>query len=190
MGRRAARSALTDAAAAADAKNKKEAARGGRGWRRRTESGIYRRSSWMAGKTNQSINEPSTCQFPPQESNESIQYFSHLPRYNLVSSFQRYIKRIMTYWTYPLRNVFAGARATTDLRSADLKSLSRLQRLSAHFTSFTSAPLHEIFGIGGASIYDVRKIFGILDPSPHCQHLGLIYSTKFTQPPLLHLLLG
>ena len=31
MGRRAARSALTDAAAAADAKNKKEAARGGRG---------------------------------------------------------------------------------------------------------------------------------------------------------------
>ena len=41
----------------------------------------------------------------------------------------------------------------------------------------------------GASIYDVRKIFGILDPSP-CPHLGLIYNTKFTQPPLLHLLLG
>ena len=42
----------------------------------------------------------------------------------------------------------------------------------------------------GASIYDVRKIFGILDPLPPCPHLGLIYSTKFTKPPLLHLLLG
>ena len=27
-------------------------------------------------------------------------------------------------------------------------------------------------------------------PSPPCPHLGLIYSTKFTQPHLLHLLLG
>ena len=27
-------------------------------------------------------------------------------------------------------------------------------------------------------------------PSPPCPHLGLICSTKFTQPPLLHLLLG
>ena len=26
--------------------------------------------------------------------------------------------------------------------------------------------------------------------TPPCPHLGLIYSTKFTQPPLLHLLLG
>ena len=42
----------------------------------------------------------------------------------------------------------------------------------------------------GASIYDVRKIVGILDPSPPCPHSGLIYSTKFMQPPLLHLLLG
>ena len=42
----------------------------------------------------------------------------------------------------------------------------------------------------GASIYDVRKIFGILDPLPHCPHLGLMYSIKFMQPPLLHLLLG
>ena len=41
-----------------------------------------------------------------------------------------------------------------------------------------------------ASIYDVRKIVGILDPPPPCPHLGLIYSTKFMQPPLLHLLLG
>ena len=36
----------------------------------------------------------------------------------------------------------------------------------------------------GASIYDVCKIFGILDPFPTCLHLGLIYSTKFTQPPV------
>ena len=42
----------------------------------------------------------------------------------------------------------------------------------------------------GPSIYDVRKNFGILDPLPPCPHLGLIYSTKFMQPPLLHLLLG
>ena len=42
----------------------------------------------------------------------------------------------------------------------------------------------------GPSIYDVRKNFGNLDPLPPCPHLGLIYSTKFTQPPLLHLLLG
>ena len=42
----------------------------------------------------------------------------------------------------------------------------------------------------GPSIYDVRKILGFLDPLPPCPHLGLIYSTKFTQPPLLHLLLG
>ena len=42
----------------------------------------------------------------------------------------------------------------------------------------------------GPSIYDVRKILGFFDPLPPCLHLGLIYSTKFTQPPLLHLLLG
>ena len=33
------------------------------------------------------------------------------------------------------------------------------------------------------------KFWDFLTPSP-CPHLGLIYSTKFTQPPLLHLLLG
>ena len=32
------------------------------------------------------------------------------------------------------------------------------------------------------------KFSGFLTPSP-CLHLGLIYSTYFTQPPLLHLLL-
>ena len=42
----------------------------------------------------------------------------------------------------------------------------------------------------GASIFDVRKLFWILDTLPLCPHLGLIYSTKFKQPPLLHLLLG
>ena len=40
----------------------------------------------------------------------------------------------------------------------------------------------------GPSIYYVRKILGFFDPP--CPHLGLIYSTKFTQPPLLNLLLG
>ena len=34
------------------------------------------------------------------------------------------------------------------------------------------------------------KFSGFWTPSPPCPHLGLIYSTKFTQPPLLHLLLG
>ena len=36
----------------------------------------------------------------------------------------------------------------------------------------------------------VRKMLGFFDPLPPCPYLGLIYSTKFTQPPLLHLLLG
>ena len=30
----------------------------------------------------------------------------------------------------------------------------------------------------------------MFDPLPTCLHFGLIYSTKFTQPPLLHLHLG
>ena len=34
------------------------------------------------------------------------------------------------------------------------------------------------------------KFSGFWTPSPLCLHLGLIYSTKFTQPPLQHLLLG
>ena len=34
------------------------------------------------------------------------------------------------------------------------------------------------------------KFSGFWTPSPPCPHLGLIYSTKFMQPPLLHLLLG
>ena len=34
------------------------------------------------------------------------------------------------------------------------------------------------------------KFWDFLTPSPPCLHLGLIYSTKFTQPPLQHLLLG
>ena len=43
----------------------------------------------------------------------------------------------------------------------------------------------------GPCTYDVCKIFGIFDPlPPPCLHLGPIHSTKFTQPPLLHLLLG
>ena len=34
------------------------------------------------------------------------------------------------------------------------------------------------------------KFLGFLTPSPPCQHFGLIYSTKITQPPLLHQYLG
>ena len=34
------------------------------------------------------------------------------------------------------------------------------------------------------------KFSGFLTPSPPCLHFGPIHSTKFTQPPLLHLLLG
>ena len=34
------------------------------------------------------------------------------------------------------------------------------------------------------------KFLDFLTPSLPCPHLGLIYSTKFTQPPLQHLLLG
>ena len=33
----------------------------------------------------------------------------------------------------------------------------------------------------GPSTYDVRKILVFFDPLPPCPHLGLIYSTKFTQ---------
>ena len=42
----------------------------------------------------------------------------------------------------------------------------------------------------GSCTNEVGKIFGIFDPLSPCLHLGLIYSTKFTQPPLLHLLFG
>ena len=35
----------------------------------------------------------------------------------------------------------------------------------------------------GPSIYEVRKILGFFDPLPPCPHLGLIYSTKFTNLP-------
>ena len=34
------------------------------------------------------------------------------------------------------------------------------------------------------------KVSGFLTPSPPCLYFGPIHSTKFTQPPLLHLLLG
>ena len=34
------------------------------------------------------------------------------------------------------------------------------------------------------------KFWVFLTPSPPCLHFGPIHSTKFTQPPLLHLLLG
>ena len=53
-----------------------------------------------------------------------------------------------------------------------------------------SSRLETSFSHLGPSIYDVRKILGFFDLLPPCPHLGLIYSTKFTQPPLLHLLLG
>ena len=42
----------------------------------------------------------------------------------------------------------------------------------------------------GACSYDVCKTFGIFDPLPPCLHFGPIHGTKFTQPLLLHLLLG
>ena len=32
---------------------------------------------------------------------------------------------------------------------------------------------------------EVRKILGFLTPSTPCPHLDLIYTTKFTRPPLL-----
>ena len=34
------------------------------------------------------------------------------------------------------------------------------------------------------------KFLGFLTPFPPCLHFGPIHSTKFTQPPLLHMLLG
>ena len=42
----------------------------------------------------------------------------------------------------------------------------------------------------GPCTYDVHKVFGDFDPLPPCLNLGPIHSTKYTQPPLLHLLLG
>ena len=36
----------------------------------------------------------------------------------------------------------------------------------------------------GAAINDIRKIFRLSDPLPLCPHLELIYTAKFTQPPL------
>ena len=44
--------------------------------------------------------------------------------------------------------------------------------------------------VGGHPYMTTAKFWDFLTPSPLCPHLGLIYSTKFTQPPLLHLILG
>ena len=44
--------------------------------------------------------------------------------------------------------------------------------------------------IRGRPYMTSAKFSGFWTPSPPCPHLGLIYCTKFTQPPLLHLLLG
>ena len=44
--------------------------------------------------------------------------------------------------------------------------------------------------VGGHPHMTSAKFWDFLTHSPPCPHLGLIYSTKFTQPPLLHLLLG
>ena len=54
-------------------------------------------------------------------------------------------------------------------------------------------PIFGILTLFAHSLYlnDVYKIFGILDPLlPPCLHSSQIYSTKFTQPPFLHLHLG
>ena len=37
----------------------------------------------------------------------------------------------------------------------------------------------------GRYLYDVRKTFEFLEPFPPCPYLVPIYSTEFTQPPLL-----
>ena len=42
-------------------------------------------------------------------------------------------------------------------------------------------------GLGGHPYMTSAKFSGIWTPPP-CPHLGLIYSTKFMQPPLLHLI--
>ena len=44
--------------------------------------------------------------------------------------------------------------------------------------------------LGGNVHMTSAKFSGFLTPSPPCLHFGPIHSTKFTQPPLLHLLLG
>ena len=44
--------------------------------------------------------------------------------------------------------------------------------------------------IRGLPYMTSAKFWDFLTKSPPCSHLGLIYSTKFMQPPLLHLLLG
>ena len=60
--------------------------------------------------------------------------------------------------------------------------------LKAFFVSLYNNGPHRLVSRGqqhkGPSIYDVRKILGFFDPPG--PHLGLIYSTKFTQPPLAY----
>ena len=48
----------------------------------------------------------------------------------------------------------------------------------------------ELNWIWEACTYDVRKIFGFLDPLPPCLNFALTYSIEFTQPPIPHLLLA
>ena len=47
-----------------------------------------------------------------------------------------------------------------------------------------------VISLRGHPYMTSAQFWDFLATSPTCPHLGLIYSTKFTQPPLLHLLLG
>ena len=79
-----------------------------------------------------------------------------------------------------------GSRSSSKFRERKIRRGTRHLSSSTHLRSDPASRTTS----RGPSIYDVRKILGFFDPLPPCPHLGLIYSTKFTQRPLLHLLLG
>ena len=50
--------------------------------------------------------------------------------------------------------------------------------------------VHLCDGLRDHTIRTSAKFLGFLTPSPPCPHFGLIHSSKYTQPPLVCLLLG
>ena len=89
------------------------------------------------------------------------------------------IERVRNIRCHPPLEAPDGRRAADHLPRITLRDNGRTHNMI------------QILIIGkGASIYYVRKIFGILDPLRPCSLFGLNHKTKFMQPRFLRSLLG
>ena len=91
----------------------------------------------------------------------------------------------------PKQNQADSGTLKIQVNSAQNTSTSRWDTLYKSGTWTTTGSLTFFcFGVRGRPYMTSATFLGLWTPSPPCPHLGLIYSTKFMQPPLLHLLLG